>query len=175
MFVSFGTIYNDNPQLFIDVIEGLLSFGCQIIASTGGNHDTYAALREYNEYSNISIDIFVNQEHALETSDIFVTHAGLNSASESICCRVPMIAIPLVGDQHGVANSLSKLNAGIRIEQEGAKKLIQEAIKSIMDNWDSYQEGLFKIRASFGDSHALQVSVNRLEALIGGEHHLHNE
>jgi MGT family glycosyltransferase len=165
IFVSFGTIYNNNIQLFKDIIDIIASSNYEIIVSAGGNERTFNALNEYNTHSNVVIKIFVDQEQTLNNTDIFITHAGLNSVSESICHYVPMAAVPLAADQHSIANNLQRLNAGISVSQQNVKSQIAHAINQIVNNWEKHQSSLSTIRASFDNQQAIQSAIDRITGL----------
>jgi UDP:flavonoid glycosyltransferase YjiC (YdhE family) len=49
---------------------------------------------------------FAPQLELLRRAAITITHAGLNTALESLAQGVPMVAIPITNDQPGVASRL---------------------------------------------------------------------
>lgn len=59
---------------------------------------------------------FAPQTALLERAKVFVTHAGLTSVLESLQAGVPMIAIPMVDTQPGVATRLRSLGVAEIIE-----------------------------------------------------------
>jgi UDP:flavonoid glycosyltransferase YjiC (YdhE family) len=52
---------------------------------------------------------FAPQIELLKRATLTITHAGLNTALESISQGVPMVAIPITNDQPGVASRLEWL------------------------------------------------------------------
>ncbi|RNA36436.1 glycosyl transferase [Brachionus plicatilis] len=66
---------------------------------------------------NILIREKVPQLKVLKRAHLFITHSGMNSISETIKYAVPIISIPLEGDQqiNGI-RSCDELHLGIRLE-----------------------------------------------------------
>ena len=55
-------------------------------------------------------------------ADVFVTHGGMNSVSESLVCGVPMVVIPVMSDQPVNARCIEKLGVGKRLEYKSVSK-----------------------------------------------------
>lgn len=60
---------------------------------------------------------YVAQLHMLQHTDVFITHAGMNSTSEALYYNVPLVMIPLTSDQPLVANRVQELGAGITLNK----------------------------------------------------------
>jgi zeaxanthin glucosyltransferase len=57
----------------------------------------------------------VPQIDLLERSTLCITHAGLNTALESLAQGVPMVAIPITNDQPGVAARIVYSKTGLAL------------------------------------------------------------
>uniref|UniRef100_A0A0N5AEB0 glucuronosyltransferase n=1 Tax=Syphacia muris TaxID=451379 RepID=A0A0N5AEB0_9BILA len=65
----------------------------------------------------------------------FITHGGLNSITESVHAAIPLICIPLFGDQMRNAKMVEKRNIGIILDKNNLKSpIIVEALKTILYN-----------------------------------------
>lgn len=92
----------------------------------------------------------------------FITHGGLLGTTESIYYGVPMVGIPLFGDQH--VNIMNYVNKKIAVSlgsvpEVTAEKLIA-ALKTVLYD-PSYQENINKIQTLFKDRPmtALETSI----------------
>ena len=83
----------------------------------------------------------------LSKADVFVSHCGMNSASESLYFGVPLVVLPQTAEQRGVAERIIQLGAGIKpIKADG--KAIFEAAEAVMAD-DSYKENAAEIAEGF--------------------------
>jgi MGT family glycosyltransferase len=85
---------------------------------------------------NFTVKNFVPQLKILEQTNLFITHAGMNSVNESLSYGVPMITIPLVNDQFMVAKQVEKLGLGIimKMNEITAEDLKETALKIMSDS-----------------------------------------
>ena len=66
--------------------------------------------------NNIHVYQSVPQIKVLKQADIFVTHGGMNSISESLVQGVPMVVIPFMSDQPVNARRIEELGLGKKLE-----------------------------------------------------------
>lgn len=76
--------------------------------------------------ANFHIYPSVPQLEVLKAADVFITHGGLNSVTESLYYGVPMVVIPFVTDQPTNAAQIKSLGLGTRLEY---KKLTSEVLR----------------------------------------------
>ena len=66
---------------------------------------------------------------------LFITHAGLLSTQETIYHGVPMIAVPVFGDQDLNAALAMKAGIGVKIEiMDATEDTIAKAINEVLQN-----------------------------------------
>ena len=75
------------------------------------------------------------QLELLKKAKLFITHGGMNSVNEAVYFGVPMIVIPLNGDEFAVANQVQKLGLGKTLNaHEISTQNLQLAVKQIYNN-----------------------------------------
>jgi MGT family glycosyltransferase len=84
--------------------------------------------------SNVIVVPAAPQIELLKRAALCITHAGLNTALESLAQGVPMVAIPIGYDQPGVAARIAHHGVGefVEIEDltvEGVRELIEKVLK----------------------------------------------
>ena len=121
IYMSLGTVYNNNLFIFETLIEAVKRLDKQsqikVIISMGDSG--LAEFREKRKLNddNILLRAKVPQLEVLKRADLFITHCGMNSASETIKYAVPIIGVPIEGDQLIVSRRLcDELGIGIRLE-----------------------------------------------------------
>lgn len=141
IYVSMGTVFNnENSFLFQVLVEACKFYADKyaIIVSTGDE-------KTYEKYatSDLNSDEILLVPHTpqveiLKRSHLFITHAGMNSVSEAITYGVPIITLPLSGDQPFVAWRLcDDLNMGIRLQPDPETltvELVRETIGKLLTN-----------------------------------------
>ena len=131
VYVSLGTVINDRPDFYSHCIEAARGEDWELLISCGKAFDasTLGALPE-----NVQVKNYVNQMETLAATDLFVTHCGMNSASEGLYMAVPELLFPLTGEQQAVARRVSELGAGRMLTEaeaagpETLRRAIREAL-----------------------------------------------
>ena len=131
VYVSLGTVINDRPDFYRHCIEAARGEDWELLISCGKAFDasTLGALPE-----NVQVENYVNQMETLAATDLFVTHCGMNSASEGLYMAVPELLFPLTGEQQAVARRVSELGAGRMLTEaeaagpETLRRAIREAL-----------------------------------------------
>lgn len=159
VYISMGTVNNAMLPLYRACIQAVKGSNWQVILSVGDQVDVEAlgALPE-----NVSAYPTVDQIAVLEKADVFLTHCGMNSASEGLYFGVPLVTLPHTSEQGGVAARAEQLGAGLRL-----KKTTPEAIRSVLEtvmNTPSYRENAVKISDSFRACGGAKAAADCIEA-----------
>ena len=76
---------------------------------------------------------FFNSEH--KNVKAFVTHGGLMGTLESIYCAVPMVGVPLFGDQMINIKSYEKKNIAVSMDYKTiTAKKFTDALNKVLNN-----------------------------------------
>ena len=112
VYIALGTVDNKHPDFYKNCIEAFRGTDYQVIMSVGRETD----LSSFNDVpENVEIYTFVDQVAVLKVADVFLTHCGMNSASESLFFGVPLVLFPQTPEQGGVANRIEELGAGKKL------------------------------------------------------------
>ena len=141
VYVSMGTV-NQNPEFYRNCIHALAKTDWQVIISMGTNPEHFDHLPD-----NIQIYETVDQMAVLSIADAFITHCGMNSASEGLYFKVPLVLFPQTPEQGAVAKRTEELGAGIRLKSI-AEKDILDALKQILTDPD-YKNNAIRVSDSF--------------------------
>lgn len=110
IYISLGTIHNNRPEFLRACFQAFEHSKFQVVASIGDRVDRIAV---GPVPKNFIIREYVPQLEVLEHASLFVTHAGMNSTSEALWHKVPLLMFPQHGDQHLVAKRVGELGAGL--------------------------------------------------------------
>ena len=128
IYVSMGTIINDRPDLYRNCIEALKDLDIDLIISCGGSMDP-AELGQLPD--NVSVFPYVDQLDILNRADVFLTHSGMNSVSESLYMATPMVLYPQTNEQKAVARRTAELGAGLQMKDDSPQQ-IRDAVQKVL-------------------------------------------
>ena len=141
VYISMGTV-NQNREFYRNCISVLASTGWQVIISMGTNTDRFENLPE-----NIQVYETVDQMAVLSIADAFITHCGMNSASEGLYFGVPLVLFPQTPEQDAVARRTEELSAGVRLKSISEEDIL-DALNQVLND-PKYKEGAAKVSGSF--------------------------
>ncbi|MFQ6584593.1 macrolide family glycosyltransferase [Priestia megaterium] len=114
IFISMGTVFNQQPELYTTCFEAFRKSPYIVILAVGKQTD----IHQFDDIpSNFRVHQYVPQLEILEQANVFITHGGMNSSSEALYFGVPLVVIPVMGDQPIVANQIEKLGAGLQLNR----------------------------------------------------------
>jgi len=122
VYISLGTIFNDRPDFYRACFSALGEEACRVVLVTGTKVDQGAL---GPAPANFTLCEHADQLALLRPASVFVTHGGMNGASEALWYGVPLLVFPQHGDQHLVAERVAALGAGLvlRPPDPGAETL----------------------------------------------------
>jgi len=144
IYISMGTVNNDMMHFYKSCIEAFSATKYQVVMSVGNSVQTkeLGILPE-----NISVFPFVDQISILEKADVFVSHCGMNSVSESLYFEVPLVMFPQTSEQKGVCARVLELGGGIKPDKMNGESVLK-AVNIILEN-SSHKENVAKISEGF--------------------------
>lgn len=157
VYISMGTI-NQNREFYRNCINALGKTDYQVIISMGTNHDHFD-----NVPDNIQIYESVDQMAVLSISDAFITHCGMNSASEALYYGVPLILFPQTPEQGAVAKRAAELGAGIRLPSIKEQDILK-CVSRVMED-TGFRSEAEKVSESFKNSGGIDEAVRFIESV----------
>ena len=161
VYVSLGTVFNDNPAFFRTCLAALAGVRVQVVVSTGrrlkagdlGPLPDNAIVRDY-----------VPQQAILQRASLLISHSGANSVHQALYHGVPLLLVPQQMEQALIAARLTELGAGLILNR---RRLTEERVRRLAHrllNEDSFHQQAAIIgkalREAGGASRAAQVLEN---------------
>lgn len=145
VYISMGTVNNNMMGLYQNCIDALKDAAdVQVVLSAGSQVD----LSVFGELpAHISVCPFVDQIAVLAQADVFLSHCGMNSVSESLYFGVPLVLLPQTNEQCGVAERVLQLGAGMKPGDTSPEE-IRQAVTAVLDH-SSYREHAALIAEGF--------------------------
>ena len=130
VYISLGTVINDRPDFYGKCFEALKNLDVDVLISCGNAVDR-GKLGVPPE--NFELRPYVDQLDVLSRADVFITHCGMNSVSESLYMATPMVLYPQTGEQFAVAKRAAELGAGVLLKDDSVGG-IRAAMQEILDH-----------------------------------------
>jgi zeaxanthin glucosyltransferase len=161
IYGSLGTLVNGLEDVYKHILKAVEPLeDIQVVLSVGKN------IRPEN-LGRIPFNAIVvrsaPQIELLKRAALCITHAGLNTALESLAHGVPMVAIPIGYDQPGVAARIEHHGAGELIELgDLTTERLRELIEKVLQN-PSYRARAEYFQKVISRSRGLDVAANIIE------------
>lgn len=113
IYISLGTLFNERPDFFRACLGAFGGTDYRVVMSIGRkvSPDALGPIP-----ANCLVRPYHPQLDILQRADLFITHGGMNSVSESAWYGVPMLVAPQVGDQLYISQRVAELGAGIPLD-----------------------------------------------------------
>lgn len=167
IYISMGTVNNDMLPFYKMCIRTFANTEYQVILSVG-NLVSFEAFGELPE--NISVFSYVDQIAVLKKADVFVSHCGMNSVTESLYFETPLVMLPQTSEQGGVAERVWQLGAGIRLKKMTEKSL-REAVETIFRD-PAYVEHAKTISDSFQKCTGAKGAADKIQQVCSDENRI---
>ena len=130
VYISMGTVINDRRDFYTKCIEALRDQNVNVVISCGNavNRESLGVLPD-----NIHVYPYVDQLDILSKADVFITHCGMNSVSESLYMAAPMVLYPQTSEQKAVARRVMEIGAGTALNGDSIDG-IRASVHEILSN-----------------------------------------
>nr|MBA2750487.1 glycosyl transferase family 1 [Tatlockia sp.] len=163
IYASMGTLQNRLMGVFETIAQACAGLDAQLVISLGGgiNQESVPKLP-----GSPLVVGNAPQLELLQKASLTITHAGLNTALESISHGVPMVAIPITNDQPGVAARIVWTGCGEMVKLQGldAPKL-RTAIEKVLGK-DSYRNNAIRLQTANQRAGGVTKAADIIEEVI---------
>ncbi len=163
IYASLGTLQNKLIWIFIQIAYACLGINAQLVISLGGATEPEEI--GYVPGSPIIVKA-APQLELLKRASLCITHAGMNTALESLSNGVPMVAIPITNDQPAVAARISWTKTGKVIDlNKCTVDSLAAAIKEVLAQ-PKYRQNALKIKADIEQAGGVTKAAEIVEMVI---------
>jgi MGT family glycosyltransferase len=151
-YVAFGTAYTDTADIYRACLEALSDY--QVVIATG---KVDPAELGTGARTQPQLDVLAH-------ADVFVTHAGMGSAAESLWFGVPTVAIPQAVDQFTNAAQLEAAGTGVHLP---AEQVTVDALRAAVADARSRHSRARELRDEVRRAGGIDASADAVERLVG--------
>lgn len=163
IYLSMGTVNNDMMPLYKSFLSSLADTEYQVILSVGN----LVSIADFGELpENISVFPQLDQIAVLQQADVFVSHCGMNSVTESLYFGVPLVMLPQTAEQGGVATRVEQLGAGIKLKKAESSSILNAIEKIFAD--DAYRQKAAEISLGFRNCPGAKGAADKILQVCEG-------
>ncbi len=163
VLVSMGTVFHRTPGLHETILAALRDEPVSLLIALGFDQDP-ARLGPLPPH--VWVQPTLPQVALLPRCAVLVTHGGFNSVKEALAAGVPLVIVPIAGDQPYCASRCQALGAGRVIgpaERDAAA--IRAAVRAVLGE-PSYRDQARHIRDEICALPPVAAAVTALEQLV---------
>ena len=162
IYASMGTLQNRLQKIFETIAKACAGLDAQLVLSLGSRDQSPGAA-----FAAAPIVVsFAPQIELLKRTTLTITHAGLNTALESLSQGVPMVAIPVTNDQPGVASRLEWLGvAEVAAPSRLSAKRLEAAIRRVLRE-PAYRENALRCQQEIAQLNGLTLAADIVDQAI---------
>lgn len=163
IYASMGTLQNQQQKIFSAIASACANLDVQLVISLGGGSDPDVLPKLPGKPLVVQ---YAPQLELLQKAALTITHAGLNTALESLSHGVPMVAIPITNDQPGVAARIAWTKTGeflplSRLSVPQLKTAIQQVLTD-----ETYKQNALRLQHATHQAGGVRRAVEIIEQAI---------
>lgn len=162
VYLTMGTVWNRNLDIFRSVIEAVREDDVALIITVGRQNDP-AALGPQPD--NVFVHQYIPQGVLLSRCDAVVTHGGAGTTLGALAFGVPLLVLPQGADQYANADRVVAAGAGRQLlRDELSVVAIRDALLDLLRD-PSYRRAAQRLQAEIRDMPDARGAIKRIEAL----------
>lgn len=167
VYVSLGTVFNDKPDVYATILDGIERAGLSAIVSAG---NSYGAIAK-RQTDRVRVFARVPQVALLSRVKCVVTHGGNNTVQECLAAAKPMVVVPFGTDQIENARRVERLGVGVAVmSHELSAQRIEQAVRRARGDERAIDRGQ-RIAASLRAAGGVTSAADAIEhAIRSGAH-----
>jgi zeaxanthin glucosyltransferase len=164
IYASMGTLQNRIAHVFREIAAACEGLDADLVISLGGG----SAPEQIEQLPGSPLVTgYAPQLELLSRAALAITHAGLNTALESLSAGVPMVAIPVGNDQPGVAARLKGVGvAEILPFQRLRSDRLRPLVRKVLGN-AAYRERAQALGAEIRENDGVAEAVRIVQGVLG--------
>jgi UDP:flavonoid glycosyltransferase YjiC (YdhE family) len=174
IYVTFGTMTGAEwfpEQAYPTVIDAVTGLDARVLVTVGSRDFDMSQLRHVP--GNVHVEAWVDRADAMGAADLVVCHGGAGTVYGALAAGVPLVVIPIIGDQFANATAVTRAGAGIEVvtgqdsqerrrpvSREDAPK-IRQVIETVLAD-GSYRQAAAAVAAEMAAAPTIETLLGQL-------------
>lgn len=114
---------------------------------------------------NVIFETFVPHASVLPRVAMVVTQCGMGTMLKALAHAIPLVCVPLQGDQPDNATRVVSRGAGVRLDRGASPEEIRAAIQRVLDE-PSFRESAQRLGSALADDDGARTAADEIESLV---------
>lgn len=159
VLVSLSSLDQGQAPILNRVLLALARLDVRAIVTVGPSLNP----TEFVAPPNVRLEKFIPHSAVLPHADALVTQCGLGTLTKGLAAGVPLVCLPVLGDQPDNAARVSTHGAGVRLPTDASSEQIRAAIEQVLVD-RTFREAARRLRAAMvSEGNALDKAVEAIE------------
>jgi UDP:flavonoid glycosyltransferase YjiC (YdhE family) len=161
VLVSLSTLEQGQAMLMERILAALAVLPVRALVTLG---PALAASR-FTPAPNVVLEPFVPHGSVLPRAAAMVTQGGLGTVMKALAHGVPLVCIPLMGDQPDNAARIEAIGAGVRLPPDAEPGHIRAAIARVLTD-RAFRLGAQRVASAIAGEDPVQAAVDDIESVL---------
>jgi UDP:flavonoid glycosyltransferase YjiC (YdhE family) len=133
VYVTFGTVTGSldiASQVYTTAVEALSDLPVRAVLTAGQPQGTPPLVAELP--AHVRAEAWISEQDVLAEAALVVCHGGASSILGAAAVGIPLVIVPLFGDQHANARRVAEFGAGVttELDAESVRNAVLEVLRS---------------------------------------------
>jgi MGT family glycosyltransferase len=161
VLVSLSTLEQGQSVVMERILAALAGLSVRALVTLG----PALASSRFTPRPNVVVETFVPHGSVLPRAAAIVTQCGLGTVMKALAHGVPLVCIPLTGDQPDNASRIETLGAGVRLPPDADAGRIRTAIGRLLTD-PAYRLGAQRVASAIAGEEPVQAAVDEIESVL---------
>jgi MGT family glycosyltransferase len=165
VLVSLSTLNQGQAPLLQRILVASAGLEARVLVTLGHSLEPGA----FQAPQNVRIERFIPHSAVLPHVAVMVTQCGLGSVAKALAHGVPLLCMPMVGDQPENAARVVARGAGLRLRSDARPQEISAALRRILTE-SRFHEAALTLAEIFGrEPNTVNRATDEIEAVLDGD------
>jgi UDP:flavonoid glycosyltransferase YjiC (YdhE family) len=161
VLVSLSTLDQGQATLMESILVALASLPVRALVTLG---PALGAAR-FTAPPNVMLERFVPHASVLPRAAAIITQCGLGTVMKALAHGVPLVCIPLVGDQADNAARIEALGAGVRLRSDADPSCIRRGIEQVLSD-RRFRAAAQRFADAIAGEDPVQAAVDEIQSVL---------
>ena len=161
VLVSLSTLPQGQAPILQRIVTAIASLPVRALVTLGPSLDA----SQFAAPPNVIVETFVPHASVLPHVAAMVTQCGMGTLMKALAHGIPLVCVPLVGDQPDNAARVVSRGAGLRLGADASPDQIRMAIRRVLDE-SSFRDGARRLGAVIASEDGARTAADELESLV---------